>query len=44
MGRMLVDPYILYEEEADLAIFDQCTAAAVDEETYYPCLAIGQSK
>lgn len=43
-GRMLVDPYILYEEETDLALFDQCAAAAVDEETYYPCFAIGQSK
>jgi hypothetical protein len=43
-GRMLVDPYILYEEEADLALFDQCAAAAVDEETYYPCFAIGQTK
>lgn len=44
MGRMLVDPYILYEEEADLSLFDECAAAAVDTETYYPCFAIGQTK
>ena len=44
MGRMLVDPYILYQEEAELALFDQCAAAAVDAETYYPCFAIGQTK
>lgn len=44
MGRMLVDPYILYEEEEDLTLFDQCAAAAVDTETYYPCFAIGQTK
>ncbi|MDF1607319.1 hypothetical protein PZ897_03920 [Hoeflea sp. YIM 152468] len=43
-GRMLVDPYVLYEEEADLALFDDCAAAAVDTETYYPCFAIGQTK
>ena len=43
-GRMLVDPYVLYEDEAELAAFDQCTAASVDEASYYPCLAIGQSK
>jgi hypothetical protein len=43
-GRMLVDPYILYDDEAELAAFDQCTAAAVDEASYYPCLAVGQSK
>jgi len=43
-GRMLVDPYILYDEEEELAAFDQCTAAAVDEASYYPCLAVGQSK
>ncbi|QDZ01557.1 hypothetical protein FQ775_14880 [Nitratireductor mangrovi] len=43
-GRMLVDPYLLYNEEDELAILDQCAAAAVDEETYYPCFAIGQSK
>ena len=44
MGRMLVDPYILYQDEAELSLFDQCAAAAVDEETYYPCFAIGQTK
>lgn len=44
MGRMLVDPYILYQEETDLTLFDQCAAAAVDTETYYPCFAIGQTK
>lgn len=43
-GRMLVDPYILYDDEAELAAFDQCAAAAVDEASYYPCLAVGQSK
>jgi len=43
-GRMLVDPYILYDDQAELAAFDQCTAAAVDEAGYYPCLAVGQSK
>ena len=44
VGRMLVDPYILYEEETDLTVFDECAAAAVDEETYYPCFAIGQTR
>ena len=43
-GRMLVDPYILYQEEEDLVVFDQCAAAAVDEATYYPCFAIGQTR
>jgi hypothetical protein len=43
-GRMLVDPYILYSDDAELAVFDQCAAAAVDEDTYYPCFAIGQSQ
>lgn len=44
MGRMLVDPYVLYEEEEELTLFDQCAAAAVDTDTYYPCFAVGQSK
>ena len=43
-GRMLVDPYILYETEDDLAQFDQCAAAALDEANYYPCFASGQTK
>jgi len=42
-GRMLVDPYILYSDESELAAFDQCAAAAIDEASYYPCFAIGQS-
>ena len=43
LGRMLADPYILYSEEDDLAAYDECSAQAVDPETYYPCFAIGQS-
>ncbi|MDP3895479.1 MAG: hypothetical protein Q8Q62_02265 [Mesorhizobium sp.] len=43
-GRMLVDPYILYETEDDLQQFDQCAAAALDERAYYPCFATGQTK
>lgn len=43
-GRMLVDPYILYETEDGLNQFDQCAAAALDEQTYYPCFATGQTK
>lgn len=43
-GRMLVDPYLLYDDQSEFTVLDQCAAAAVDPATYYPCFAIGQSK
>ena len=43
-GRMLADPYMLYSDESELSQFDQCTAAAVDPDTYYPCFAVGQTR
>lgn len=43
-GRMLVDPYVLYREASELFVFDQCAAAAVDEDAYYLCFATGQTR
>lgn len=43
-GRMLVDPYVLYRDATELAIYDQCAAAAADEDGYYRCFSIGQTR
>ena len=43
-GRMLADPYMLYSDETELSQFDQCTAAATDPASYYPCFGVGQTR
>ncbi|VAW10479.1 hypothetical protein MNBD_ALPHA09-2153 [hydrothermal vent metagenome] len=40
-ARVLVRPYILYDEPDELAVFDSCAARAAGPKAYYRCFATG---